>query len=306
MFQSLLVPLDGSQLAEASLPAAVYLAQTLDASLMLLHLIERNAPEQVHGEQHLGTLEEAHAYLTALIQRMPGGIRVAEHIHRSGVNDVAHGVVDHAEELAIDLIILCTHGRGGVRSWLFGSIAQQVIALGHTPVLLVDPAASQKSFACRRLLVPLDGEPAHEQGLSMAANLACQYGAELHLLMVVPTRATLSAAEVPAGRLLPGTTDALLAACEDAGASYLDEKVVQLQKTGITVTAEVERGDPAKVIAARAQTRMTDLIVLGTHGKSHMDTFWSSSVTPRVSSQSQIPLLLVPIDASTDTAKGNA
>ena len=64
MFKHLLVPLDGSPLAEAALPAAAYLAQKLGASVTLLHVIEQDAPQEIHGERHLTDPDEA--------QRLPG------------------------------------------------------------------------------------------------------------------------------------------------------------------------------------------------------------------------------------------
>jgi nucleotide-binding universal stress UspA family protein len=63
MFKRLLVPLDGSHLAEAALPAAAFLALKLNAVLTLVHIVERNAPEEIHGDRHLTNADEANAYL---------------------------------------------------------------------------------------------------------------------------------------------------------------------------------------------------------------------------------------------------
>ena len=91
---------------------------------------------------------------------------------------------------------MCTHGQSGLRTLLFGSIAQQVIGLGITPVLLIQPkwAGVPSKFSCQHFLVPLDGDPGHEQGLVLAADLALACSASLHLVWVIPTLGTLARA----------------------------------------------------------------------------------------------------------------
>lgn len=296
MFKHLLVPLDGSSLAEAALPAARYLAHTLHARVTLLHVIEHSAPDEVHGEPHITESTEAERYLAGVAHSFPAGVPVAHHVHSNEERDVAQAIVDHAGELAVDLVVMCTHGQGGLRTWLFGSIAQQVIALGTTPVLLVNPATTESpaAFACRRLIVPLDGNVEHEQGLAIAVGLAQACGAEVHLLMVVPTLNTLARERLATARLLPGAAAALLDLTEQDATLYLRRHVEQLAIQG-TAAATVRRGDPAQVIVRYARQAQADLIVLGTHGKSHLDAFWSGSTTPKVSARTKVPLLLVPV-----------
>jgi nucleotide-binding universal stress UspA family protein len=300
MFRHLLVPLDGSHLAEAALPPAITLAHLLQAPVTLFHVIERHAPKEVHGERHLTDSEEARTYLEEVAARFPPDIHVESHVHTSEVSDVARSIVEHVGELESDLIVMCTHGRGGLRSWLFGSIAQQVLSLGTSPVLLVQPdtAGIAPPFRCRRLLIPLDGDPEHEQGLPVAATLAQVCQAALHLVMVIPTRDTLSGEQASTARLLPSTMSALLDMSQQGAEEYLHRHVTQLQAGGLPVTASVRRGAPAVIIAQTAQEAETDLIVLGTHGKAGMDAFWSGSVTPQIFSRARLPLLLVRVHKS--------
>ena len=294
MYRHLLVPLDGSKSAEAALPAAVYLARTIRARLTLLHVLERSAPEKVHGERHLASAAEAQAYLDEL---EPGVVGVERHVHTVGVGDVARSLVDHARELGVDLIVMCTHGRSGPREWVWGSLAQQVLALDATPVLLIRPSAGEASpeFHCRRLLVPLDGAPSHEAGLRAAAALAEACGSDLHLLVVIPTPGSLSGDAAVAGRLLPGTMSAVLDLAEEGGRQYLRRLMDQVRPGGRGVAGEVRRGEPAAEIAEAALAVQADLIVLATHSRAGMEAFWSGSVAPRVSGRTRVPLLLVPV-----------
>jgi nucleotide-binding universal stress UspA family protein len=299
MFKHLLVPLDGSALAETALPAAVYLAQTLKASVTLIHVIERHAPLTIHGERHLTGVKEARAYLDEVAGRtFPHDWPVERHVHSSEVGDVARSLVAHVGELSPDLIVMCTHGHGGLRHRLFGSMAQQVIALGTTPLLLIRPPlnGTPHPFACRQVLAPLDGKPDHEQGLALAASLAQACEAVLHLVMVVPTLHTLAGERAATATLLPGATSALLdMTVLDAG-EYLSHHATRLRAAGLSVLAEVYRGDPVTTIIHTARRVEADLIVLGTHGKAGMEAFWSGSVASKIAGRSSIPLLLVPVE----------
>ena len=85
--------------------------------------------------------------------------------------------------------------------------------------------------------------------------------------------------------------------CEEAEL-YLIERMGKLLDQNILVTGEVLRGDPAKQIARAAGDVQADMIVLGTHSKTAMDAFWSGSVTPKLATQTHLPLLLVPVHES--------
>ena len=165
MFKRLLVPLDGSRLAEAAIPAAHLLAQKAGASVALLHIIEKDAPTQIHGERHLTNIDEATAYLAEAAQRFPPDIPVECHVHTLETANVARGIADHLLELHQDTVVMAAHGHGGLHHMLFGNIAQQVVALGTLPVLLVHPDGD---FTCHRILLPHDGRDLVTQRLAAA------------------------------------------------------------------------------------------------------------------------------------------
>ena len=300
MFKHLLIPLDGSALAESVLPTAAYLAGVTGATITLLHVIEHNAPAEVHGERHLTDPDAACVYLGEVAERAfppEMRLRITEHVHTVEVGNVARSIVEHSDEFEPDLIILCSHGSGGLRDFLFGSIAQQVISLGKTPVMVIEPEGKKvpDNDAICRLLIPLDGDPGHEAGLPVAADLAKTCGASLHLLMVVPTPDTLTGSQAATGRLLPGTTSAMLELSQQGAVDYLRAKIDGLKQQGLTAAAEVARGDATSAIVATAERIGADMIVLGTHGKAGMDAFWSGSITPKIANRTRLPLLLVPV-----------
>lgn len=298
MFKHILIPLDGSLLAETVLPAGAYLAGICGSAVTLLHVIERDAPQEVHGERHLRDAVEAGEYLDEVARRsFPTGIRVERHVHTNGVTDVAAGIALHVGEFEPDLILMCTHGRGGLRGLIFGRIAHRVVKLGTRPVLLIPPhvAGIVPKFSCRRLLVALDGDPSHEGALRVAVNLARVCAAELQLLMVVPTAGTLSGGEAATAVMLPGATAALLELAELEARHYLQRLMTSLQEAGVSVTAVVLRGKPVTDIINAAVQTGTDLVVMATHGKTGLEAFWSGSAAPGVAARTMIPLLLVPV-----------
>ena len=297
MFKHILVPLDGSKLAEAVLPAAVYLAHTLKAPVTLLHVIEQDAPAEVHRDRHLTNSAEAKAYLKGIAKAaFPAGTKVEIHVHTAPVADVARSLSDHAaDEIQPDLILLTSHGNSGMHDLFFGNIAQQVAAEGGTPVLLLKPGESPAPFHLRRILVPLDNESVHDQALPTAETLARACKAQLDLLCVIPTLGTDSGEHAAAGTMLPVTAAAYLDIAEEIALEHFQSHLDVFGKSGLPATAEIARGDPAPVIARTAERLEVDMILFGTHGKSGLDAFWSRSVTAAVARRTKIPLLLVPV-----------
>jgi nucleotide-binding universal stress UspA family protein len=297
-FRSVFLPLDGSNLAENALPAAAYFARLCGASVALFHVVEKSARNRIHGARHLTRPEEADEYLReAAVRWFPAGA-VVRHVHSAAVRDVARSIVEHSREFHSDLIILCAHGSGGARDWLIGNIAQQVIARGSAPVLLLRPSQAPppgESFSLRSILLPLDGLPEHERCESPAVDLARESGAAVHLATAVPTPESLAGEHAAAGRLLPGSTKALLDLRAEEARKYLLRRLEKMRSLKVNATMEVLRGDPAAVLASLVNRRQDDLIVLGTHGRAGSAAFWNRSVTAGVLRRIRIPALLFPL-----------
>ena len=295
----LLVPLDGSRLAECVLPSALSLAVHLEARLTLLYVMERAAQPTVHGDRHLTNTREADEYLAEIASRFRAAdVAVDAHVHPNEEGDVAKSIIDHAADLGTDLIILSTHGGGGARRVLFGSVAQQVLRRGPKPVFLVRPpeglpAASPDAFDLRRLLVPLDGSPPSESSLPISAVLAKAYNAEVCLVRIVPTLATVSGERASTALLVPTATAASLDLEEVEAKRHLQLIVSQFRADGVRVSAFVGRGDPAQGVLDEASRGDAELIVIATHGRSGLDAVFSGSVASRIVAKFPRPVLLV-------------
>src|SRR4051794_26259622 len=298
MFVHLLVPLDGSGLAETVLPYVRALVHAFDnrPTVTLVHLIERDAPASVHGARHLTTVPDADTYLTELADRLRAdGITVDTHVDTNEKGDTAGRIVDHAAEMRADLIVLCAHGRSGLGRWLFGSIAQKVLAVGVAPVLMVLPTAGSepRQATLRHLLLPLDGTADAEVALPLAEQLARATGATMHLVLVVPTVGSLSGAMSSIARFSPKVTAELLESAGSDAVVYLDGLAHRLRAAGITVETSIARDDPATAILEAAKRARADLIVMASHGRAGMGGAWAGSVSNKVLARSPGPFLLI-------------
>lgn len=291
-----LVPLDGSHLAESVLPTVEALAGRTRAQVVLIHVIEARAPATVHGESHLADVTEATRYLDEIAARLRAtGLSVQCHVHAEREADVARSIAAHASELHADLVILCTHGGGGVRDFLLGSIAQQVLQHGTLSILLVrpGPGGSAPPFGVRQLLVPLDGTPAHEPAVPAAIAMARLFAAPVHLVMVVPTVATLSGEQALSGMFLPTTTRAMLDRMAQDAEIYLAQMKARFEQEGVPATTETLRGNPAEELLTCAQDLDSCLVVMGSHGRAGLRGLLAGSVAKRIADKTRSPLLLV-------------
>ena len=295
MFKNILVPLDGSNLSEASLIPAAILAEKFRAPVTLLHVIEQDAPSEVHADRHLTKPDEATEYLEDIARRaFPSKVKVKTHVHTAPVSDVARSIVEHiTTEFKPDLIVTCTHGKGGIRDALFGSIAQQIVTQVKAPLLLIKPVSPR--FKLEKILVPLDPDSAHDYSFPFAESLAQAFKAELHLLSVIPTFGTLADEQAAAGNLMPVTTQAFLDIKEENARQDLQKHVDVLRKNKVIASVEILRGDPASAIVKTAEKASIDLIILSTHRRKGMGAFWARSVAPKVAQKTKIPLLMIPL-----------
>jgi nucleotide-binding universal stress UspA family protein len=291
----IVVPLDGSHLAEVAIEPAIALAARLHAHVTLLHVLERGAPATVHHDRHLTNPAEAEVYLEGIATRVAAaGIIVTHHTHPNPEEDVAGSIAGHARELDAHLIVLCTHGHGGPRQWLTGSLAQRVIRHAEVPVLLVRPEGQAASpFSPRIVLTALDGTEAGEAIVPAAVTLASAFDAVLHLVITVPTLSTVSGDRVATARLTPTATTAALELEATGATDYMQRMAARLDGTGIAIQTEIVRGDAVRTMVDRVTRDPQCLLALATHGRGGFDALWSASVGSRVVNRVSGPLLLV-------------
>jgi len=309
MKRQILVPLDGSALSETILPHVVTLSRLTSCELVLLrcmaspHLIEpisgAAVPVTASYEAWQAEIIEGRDYLND----------VAGHLRSKGIiaqvalseEEPATAIVACAKDPGIALIAMATHGRSGLRRWVFGSVAERVLHAAPKPLFLVRPTDSEHikqappipehHAVYHKIVLPLDGSMFAEQALGWAQALASASGATLCLTTVVPGNHNYrTAAEKEGG--LP-VAAAVERAEVDHLSSYLKETSNRLRTAGLSVEGSLTEGRPAEVILHTAEETQADLIIMATHGRSGLELMWLGSVAQKVVQGATTPVLLV-------------
>jgi nucleotide-binding universal stress UspA family protein len=294
VFQHILVPLDGSTLAEDVLEPVVTMASALGSQVTLLHVLEREAPTRVHGEAHITDAATGAHYLGQVADRIHGRVPdVQVHIHSRPIDDVAAAINAHAAEFGVDLVAMCKHGGSGLRQALMGGIALRILKGGGTAVLLRSkPQDTPQPYKLERLLVPLDLEHDHTAGLEVSARVATATGASIHLITAVATVSRAPRSAVPVS-LSPRAEAAEIEMQIEDTDKYLGEQENELRRLGLNVSREVIRGEPVDSILGAAGRLSADLVVMTTHARSGVEGWYRGSTGFRVISRAHQTLLLL-------------
>lgn len=253
MVKRILLPLDGSRLAEQVLPHASLLAGAYGAELVLL----------MATDSSLRIRKPAPRYLDELAARCAREGVSAACVVRPG--PAAETVAAYAADQGIDLIAMSTRGRSGLKRMVLGSVTDRVVRLTHLPVLVIRPARTPVSVpAIARIVLPLDGSRVAESVLPVARDLARQLKLGVLLVQVIPSDPALDREEdVTSG--LPGT---VIAEMEEAAATYLERVAVQFRKDGTECEVRTLRGRVAESLLGLARTESGCLVAMSTHGRS--------------------------------------
>ncbi len=287
------VPLDGSRPAEQALDLALPVSHALGARLLLLRVVPRMEIAWPVGrparEQQIAEAEhtEAHRY----VARLAGLLRARD--VDAGI-DVRFG--DPAEEIVTAsrgaaMVVMTTHGRGGLQRFLVGSVADRAARHALCPVLLVRPAEETlASRALRRIAVALDGSRLAETALPVSVDLATRLDATLVLVRVVP-----AAERLVLGRVGRQVIEELGGALVVDAKGYLEG--VAATVSGARVETQVRRGSAAEQLLRLGGPGGVDLMVLATHGRGGIRRWALGSVALRVVHESAAPVLVVPAGA---------
>ena len=196
MFDTILVPLDGSQMADCVLPHVAAIAGPFNAEVTLLRVLEKN--QTIPSAQLFDLLNwqinktRSTLYLEKIkLLFQESGIRT-QALVLEGL--VAEGIAGYAQQQAMKLIVLSSHGRSGLTKWGISSITQKIILIAQTSLLIIrahqyGPRADKLSTAplYKRILVPLDGSQRAENALPIITQLAQFHKSQVHLVHVVET-----------------------------------------------------------------------------------------------------------------------
>lgn len=295
MYKTILVPLDGSQVAELALPHAEELAGRLGADITLIHVAETPAAQY---DAAINAYIEQVAETTAFNAQKHVGKLVAKKIRvRSAIvlGNAAEEIVDYAETMNADMTVMATHGRSGIKRWTMGSVADKVVRATSRPVMMVragEPRPDVREHgAFRSILVPLDGSAESEAVIPHIRSLASGLKAQVALFRVVePTFNSI----VSDGTMvsIPLSPEDMAGMVTDAS-DYLERIAGSLREDQITVSVEARLGAAAIEIMNLADETAVDLIAMSTHGRSGIQRWVFGSTADKILHGANTPLLLV-------------
>lgn len=253
MFENVIVPIDGSELADAALGPAAELARRLDAKLVLLQAVH---PDDVDLAR------------TELSQRAEALDVPDAELVLDPLNGPVGALRDAVDARAGAVVCMTTHGRGGLGRALFGSVAEEALREVGGPFVLVGPAAAPDATVPGPVLVPLDGSHRSESILPLAAEWAAALGVGIWIVTVSDPSDAASVGEA-GGDLV-----------EEA---YVERVAGAMPREVPSVDWDVLHGsDPAEEIVRFAARRGCSTIALATHGRTGLARVVAGSVATQV------------------------
>lgn len=304
MYKKMLVPLDGSDLAEHVLVYVKELAGRLDLQTDLLHVCAREQYEML--PMHESYVERVADKLRRQIDEVrtaTGGTAKAGALRIVGkvrVGYAAEEILRYADEEKVDIVLMATHGRSGITRWVLGSVADKVLRASKVPVLLVRTGLTEEvmydKWPKRNILVPLDGSELAEEVLPHVEALARQRGLEATEVVLLRVNEQLAiVADYPASRPVSWEehVEQMMARSKEEGEQYLAGVQKRLAGTGLKVRSEVLVGSPADAIIDYSNQNRFNFIVMATHGRSGLGRWAFGSVAEKVLTGGSSPVLLI-------------
>jgi nucleotide-binding universal stress UspA family protein len=281
MYNQILVPLDGSRLAEAVIPYVRFLATGLELPVVLLHVNDPETALRIGGTDYLEKVAALFPKPTPVNCRREQG-------------KAAEVILDRASADRGALIAMATHGQSGGQRWLLGQVAQKVLQASVNPLLLIRPdnkTPPNGAVRMSRIIVPLDGSHLAEKIFPHVVYVATR----LKLAVVLIRTYTLptSGYFIAAG-LTPSDVKELGEKIKGDVTSYLQAKVKELTAQGVgEVSFTLTEGKGPEEIIDLAQKTSDNLVAMSSHGRSGIDRWVMGSVTDRVVSYSGDPVLII-------------
>ncbi len=320
MFQRILIPLDGSQGSEHAIPVAARIARASSGSIVFIRVEPPPAEVGTFAAGVPGTiamkpeveasekvLADAASYLEAIMIAYADDLAGLETETDLATGAASRTIFSAARLEEVDLIVMCSHGKTGLKRWILGSVAQQAVRHSPVPVLVLNEHGmafpAPDAAHPLRILVTLDGSALSEAALEPAAQLLAawttpQVQGELHLLRVVDL-------PPPSGKFgsLAFVPDSLLEETRQEAETYMKAVADRLRAgpmagTRLTITSSVAVStDVAGTILKQAEsaelTSGYSLIAMATHGRSGLKRLVMGSVTEHVLEATMLPLLIV-------------
>jgi nucleotide-binding universal stress UspA family protein len=296
MYERILVPLDGSALAEVALPYAEELSGRLGSEVTLIFVSELvDDSYQRMRQLYLKNMVEVTKKAAETYLPKSGKKKTIQVNSVTFDGNPAEQIVEYAKKEDIGLIIMSTHGQSGITRGALGSIANKVVRATTGPVALIrakgyHPDMRRKEILSK-LLLSLDGSKVSEASIPYAVELASRLGAQVVLLRVLGM--SYGAFSSTGEAFVAYYSEEQMEADKALAKDYLENIAGQLKQKGMAVETHVKFGDAAEEIISVASEIHADLVVMSTHGRSGIGRWVFGSVAEKVLYEGYTPLMLV-------------
>jgi nucleotide-binding universal stress UspA family protein len=301
MFDTILVPLDGSQLADCVLPHVFAMSRPFDAEITLLRMLEKN---QAGTSAQLFDLvnwqinkTRAALYLNKIYDRFQKLNIRARITILEGL--IAEGITEYSQTQGMKLIVLSSHGRNGLTQWGISSMTQKIILSAQTSLLIVrahqygDHSGDlSESLAYQRILIPLDGSQRAENVLPIVTQLAQFHKSQIHLVQVVQTPEM--ARQMPPTREDAELSNQVVARNREEAERYLEQLKSRSYLEGLVIQTHLIISDNVSVALHQlVDQEQIDMVALSAHGYSGNHQWPYGSITNNFILYGKAPLLVV-------------
>lgn len=297
----LLVPLDGSPLAEQALPYARAIA-TDTTEIILLEVVPwAEEIRTVLGKVVATAAEVQEAYEASAREELEAarkqwlGDRQNVRIEVAA-GDPAEQILWVAERHAVDLIVMASHGRGALGRWAFGSVADRIARASTIPVMIIHPketpAQSNGQPRIQRIVLLTDGSSLSLQAIPMATMLARTLNLPVHVLRALDPATVVSRAAVPLAPMPHSLYEDIARQIRTDAENAVKAVVEHLAALGITASGDVLEGPPAPTLIGALLP--TDIVVLTSHGYSGIRRWLLGSMAEKIIRSGVAPVVLVP------------
>ena len=301
MFDTILVPLDGSQLAHCVLPHVIAIARSFNAEVTLLRMLEKNQTGTSAQLFDLLNWQINKTRATLYLEKIKAQFQESNIRARTKVLEglVAEGITEYAQNQGVKLIILSSHGNTGLTQWGISSITQKIILSAQTSLLIV--RAHQYSAysgelsetpVYQRILVPLDGSQRAENVLPIITQLAQFHKAQIHLVQIVQTP-EMARQMPPTPEDIDLSNRVVTRNREEAG-RYLEQLKSRSYLEGIAVQTHLLTSDNAAVALHQlGEQEHIDMVTLSAHGYSGNRQWPYGGMVNNFIMYGRVPLLIV-------------
>lgn len=297
---TILHPTDFSPCAKRAFAHAVRMARRHHAALHVLNVAPGLGEDPVRSAYAVGAGEDAiyqkmaaraEELTAALIEEAGAGDLEVTRAHDRGI---AAGpvILDYIDAHAIDLVVMGTHGRRGVKRFVLGSVTEEVVRRAACSVMTVrdEDGEAAPPPTIDRVLVPVDLSEFTVPLFRAALTVAATYSARIDLLHVVEPL------PMPVPLLGALTIHDLVPDPVDRAQEQLEHLAERLTEEGVAVTAHVAEGHAAATIVDQAEALGSDLVMMASHGLSGLESFLLGSVTARVVRRARCPVFVARLE----------